>query len=90
MKNLQDIKFDFNAMCNFEIATGQTLMDFLSKGKIGLNDMRMLVKAGLNVGIDEAGQIISDYIANTENAIEELTNLFAKKFEESGLFGTKK
>lgn len=90
MKKLQDMKLDFNAMCNFEIATGQPLMDFISKGELTLNNMRLIAKIGLNVDIQTAGEIINEYISESENAIEDLSNIFAEKFKESGLFGKKK
>lgn len=89
MKNIQDIVFDFNAMCDFELTTGTTLISFFSKDdEISMTNVRALVKAGLGVTEVEAGNVISEYLK--ENDIGALFKLIGEKLHESGLMKSKK
>lgn len=89
MKNIQDIKFDFNAMCDFEVTTGQSLMKlFADDNDIKMNDVRALVKSGLGITETEAGEVISEYLK--ENDLGELFKIIGDKLNESGLLKSKK
>lgn len=89
MKKIQDIVFDFNAMCDFEVTTGQTLMSFFSNDEeISMINVRALVKAGLGVTEIEAGKSITEFLK--ENDMKALFNLIGDKLSESGLMKAKK
>lgn len=89
MKQIQDIVFDFNAMCDFEVTTGKTLISFFSKDEeISMINVRALIKSGLGVTEIEAGNIISEYLK--ENDISDLFKLIGDKLNESGIMKTKK
>lgn len=89
MKKIQDIVFDFNAMCDFELTTGQSLMKlFADDNDIKMTNIRALVKSGLGVTETEAGDIISEFIS--ENDMGELMKVIGDKLNESGLLKAKK
>lgn len=89
MKQIQDIVFDFNAMCDFEVTTGKTLMSFFSNNnEISMINVRALVKAGLGITEVEAGNAINEYLK--ENDISDLFNIIGDKLNESGIIRAKK
>lgn len=89
MKQIQDIVFDFNAMCDFEVTTGKTLMSFFANdNEVSMVNVRALIKAGLGITEVEAGNVISEYLK--ENDISDLFKVIGDKLNESGIIKAKK
>lgn len=78
---LEDMKIDFNAMCEFEKLTGKSLQSLYKTKNFAMNDIRAIVKGSLGLDEEEeAGDIIVEYVK--ENGFDKFSNLFSQKMEE--------
>lgn len=87
--NLNNMKIDFNAICEFEKTTGKSLFKVAKEKSFALNDLRALVKASFELEEDEAGKIIEEHIK--EHGFTDFSNIINVKMEEfHEIFGKKK
>lgn len=77
---LQDMKINFNTVCEFEKLTKKGLFEVIKSNNIALNDIRAIVSASLKTDENKAGTLIEEYAK--ENGFEEFTKLFSEKLQE--------
>lgn len=89
-KKIQDINFDINTMCDFEMLTGKSLMSMLNdKDDLKMTDIRALIQAGLSLDDPkEAGTILFEYMQDEEQ--KPILDLISDKFMKSGMARKKK
>lgn len=91
----REIKFDFNALCDFEKFSGVSFSNLDVKG-LGLFEMRVLLWAGLKhqdakLSIADAGNIIYTVITadNSTSTLETIGTDLSNALQECGLFADK-
>lgn len=73
----RNLKFNFNAICNFEEATGKSIASLGETKEFKMSDLRALLWAGLvhedpDLTIEEAGELF-DYAESFQYVSEKIT-----------------
>jgi hypothetical protein len=92
LDKMRTLRFDFNAMADFEDVYGKSLMEILATGAISFSAIRALLWAGLKhedrqlaaAGPARAGEIAQDWMEKSGGDAADLTKMVTDALIESG------
>jgi hypothetical protein len=88
MDRERHLRFNFNAMCRVEKATGLTFTQVINPKEFGMSTLRLLLWAGLiwedkHLTIEDTGELIDAYIENG-GRIEDVGGYLTDAMAEGG------
>jgi hypothetical protein len=92
LDKMRNLRFDINAMADFEEVYGKTLMELLATGMISFSGLRALLWAGLKhedkqlgaAGPQKAGEIAQAWIDKSNGDVTQLTQIVTDALIKSG------